>query len=263
MSTSILCSVDTRGVATLSLNRPTQHNAFDDVLIQALTAHLHDLNQDTSVRVVILAATGESFSAGANLHWMRKMADYTSEQNVEDAMRLGELLFTLHTLSKPTIARVQGAAFGGGVGLVAACDMAVGLRHAQFCLSEVRLGLIPAIISPYVITAIGARAARRYFLTAERFNAADALQLGLLHHVAEDLPTLDEHINHWLTQLLNNSPTALGEAKNLIHAVAHQPLTPELVQETARRIARVRASEQGKEGIAAFLQKRAAAWVQG
>ena len=247
------------GLATL--NNPSRHNAFDDVLIADLTAGLKKLEADESVRVVVLSATGPSFSAGADLNWMKRMAAYSEAQNVEDARGLGELMRTLHALAKPTVARVQGPAFGGGVGLVACCDIAIGAMSAQFSLSEAKLGLIPAVISPYVIAAIGERAAHRYFLTAEKFTAAEAFRLGLLHELVRDDEELDERINDIVTALLACGPAAQREGKALIAAVAGRPIDAGVIDDTSRRIARVRASDEGREGVGAFLEKRKARWV--
>jgi methylglutaconyl-CoA hydratase len=245
----------------ITLNNREKHNAFDDALITDLTAALQSLDVQTDVRVVILSAVGRSFSAGADLNWMKRVAGYSLEENLRDAEALGALMSTLHGLSKPTIARVQGAAYGGGVGLVACCDMAVGTLATTFSLSEAKLGLIPAVISPYVIAAIGERAAHRYFLTAERFDAAEAYRLGLLHDLAVDDEAMDDKINDLVAALLSCSPAAINEAKHLIAAVAGRPIDGEVVADTAQRIARVRASHEGKEGVAAFLEKRKARWV--
>jgi len=253
--------VSLRGaIATVKLNRPAVHNAFDEVLIAELTSALRALSVNAAVRVAVLVGAGPSFCAGADLQWMRKMASFSPAQNLADAKGLAAMLRTLNEMPKPTIARVHGAVFGGGVGLVACCDIAVGAQDATFALSETKLGLIPAAISPYVVEAIGARAARRYFLTAERFAAAEAHRLGLLHEIvpAEGLaPRVDE-----LTRLLLGAgPMAQAEAKALIRAVAHRPIGTAVISDTARRIARLRATPEAKEGIGAFLAKRRAAWV--
>ena len=247
-------------VAIVVLNRPEVHNAFNETLIAELTTALRALDDDSTVRAVVLAGAGESFCAGADLNWMKKMAGFSPAQNLADAQTLAAMLSTLDTLSKPTIARVHGAVFGGGVGLVACCDIAIGTQDAVFSFSEARLGLIPATISPYVIEAIGARAARRYFLTAERFTAAEAYRLGLLHDLA--LPEeLDARVNELLGTLLTAGPRAQAECKLLLRAIAKRPVDADLIADTARRIARVRGSPEGREGIAAFLAKRKAAWV--
>jgi methylglutaconyl-CoA hydratase len=253
--------VDIRAaVAVVTLNRPEMHNAFDEVLIAELTAALQQLDRDQDVRAVVLTGAGQSFCAGADLNWMKKMAAFSRPQNLADAKALANMLQTLNQLSKPTIARVHGAVFGGGVGLVACCDIAVGELNAVFALSEARLGLIPAAISPYVIEAIGARAARRYFLSGERFTAAEAFRLGLLHELAP-LPDLDGVINVILGALVTAGPEAQAECKALIRAVAHRPADAAVIADTARRIARVRATPEAREGIAAFLGKRKASWV--
>lgn len=247
-------------IAVVTLNRPELHNAFDQALIAELTAALRRLDRDPDVRAVVLAGAGKSFCAGADLHWMREMATYSRAQNLADANALARMLMTLNRMSKPTIARVHGAAYGGGVGLVACCDVALGTPEATFALSEARLGLIPATISPYVVEAIGARAARRYFLTGERFGADEAQRLGLLHEVIS-LPGLDARINDILGALLITGPAAQAECKDLIRAVASRPADARLIADTARRIARVRASPEAKEGVAAFLGKRKPSWV--
>lgn len=259
---TIHTTIDALGRATLLMNRPDIHNAFDDGLIAALTAELKRLEAAPEVRLVLLTASGKSFSAGADLNWMKRMADYSPEENLADARRLAGLMKTLNDLSKPTIALVQGAAFGGGVGLVAACDIAIASPRAAFCLSEVRLGLIPSAISPYVIAAIGPRAARRYFLTAERFGADEALRLGLIHEIVpeEELAAAGERLS---AQLLQNGPQALAEAKRLIFDVAHRPVDAALSEETARRISDIRATAEGREGLGAFLEKRKPSWSKG
>lgn len=250
-------------IGIVTLNNPDKHNAFDDALIAELTAAFKALDGNAAVRIVILSAVGKSFSAGADLNWMKRMSTYSEEENFLDAMALGELMRTLHGLSKPTIARVQGAAYGGGVGLVACCDIAVGTLATSFSLSEAKLGLIPAVISPYVIAAIGERAAHRYFLTAERFDAAEAFRLGLLHELSTMDETMDDKINDIVTTLLNCGPHAIKEGKNLIATVANRPINTDIIADTAQRIARVRASEEGKEGVRAFLEKRKASWIVG
>jgi methylglutaconyl-CoA hydratase len=247
-------------VAIVVLNRPDVHNAFNEALIAELTTALRTLDADPNVRAVVLAGAGASFCAGADLNWMKKMAGFRRAQNLADASALAKMLATLDALSKPTIARVHGAAFGGGAGLVACCDIAIGAQDATFAFSEARLGLIPAAISPYVVAAIGARAARRYFLSAERFSAAEAYRLGLLHDLAL-LEELDARINEVLGALLTAGPRAQAESKALLRAIVNRPVDAKIVADTAQRIARVRASPEGKEGVAAFLAKRKAAWV--
>ena len=248
------------GVGIIWLNRPELRNAFNDDMIAELTAALKALEADAAIRAVVLAGTGPAFCAGADLNWMKRMSGYSFAQNHADAMGMATMLHTLYTLKKPTIARVHGAAFAGGVGLVAACDMAVAAYEAEFCLSEVKLGLIPATISPYVVRAMGERASRRYFLSAERFTAAEAYRVGLLSDIAP-AAELDGRINELLEQLLLGGPGAQALSKDLIRAVAGTPLTADLVSDTASRIATARASAEGKEGVTAFLEKRAPAWI--
>ncbi|MGZ5650503.1 MAG: enoyl-CoA hydratase/isomerase family protein [Usitatibacter sp.] len=248
-------------VGLVTMNRPERHNAFDDSLIQELTEALRTMEAEDGIRVVVLSGAGKSFSAGADLNWMKRKAGFSKDENQRDAMGLAALMRTLAHLRKPTIARVQGAAYGGGVGLVACCDIAVASQAASFALSEARLGLIPAVISPYVVAAIGERAARRYFLTAERFEAAEAWRLGLVHELASGEGELDEKLGEIVDALLSAGPAAQREAKELIRAVSGRAVTSELIQDTAERIARIRSSPEGREGVAAFLDKRRASWL--
>ena len=258
--TSILTRIYDAGRATLTMNRPELHNAFDERFVALLTASLLQLEADPAVRLVVLAASGKSFSAGADLNDMRRMADNSREQNLADAMRIAELMRTLNSLSKPTVALVQGAAYGGGVGLTSCCDIAIATARATFCVSEVKLGLIPAVISPYVLAAIGARAARRYFLTAEILDAAEAYRLGLVHEVVNDDQGLAAAADRVTTQLLKNGPCAMAAAKKLIAAVSGRLVDDALIADTAGRIADRRASTEGREGLSAFLEKRKPAW---
>ena len=244
-------------VARLILNRPERHNAFDEALIEELTQAIDEAENDPSVRVLVLAANGKSFSAGADLDWMRRMAAYSEQENLADANRLALLLQRLNFIPKPTVAAVQGAALGGGVGLVAACDIAVGTAQAVFGLTEVRIGLIPATIGPYVVQAIGERAARRYFLTGERFDATMARELGLLHEVVEDL---EAAVARHVEALLLGGPEALGATKKLIRRVGRGPINAAMIEDTAARIARARAGGEAREGIAAFFDKRKPNW---
>ncbi|MCZ6488808.1 MAG: enoyl-CoA hydratase/isomerase family protein [Gammaproteobacteria bacterium] len=248
-----------RGVASVTLNRPEQHNAFDDGMIAEMIELLGQLEQDDRVRVLVLRAAGKSFSAGADLNWMRRMADYDLARNTDDAMQLAELMRRLNCFPKPTIALVQGAAYGGGVGLIACCDIAIASKQALFCLSEVKLGLIPAVISPYVIEAIGARAARRFMLTAERFSAEQACRLGLVHQVVE-AQELDTTLDSILEFLLAAGPAAQAAAKDLIRAVSNQPIDSDVIQNCAQRIAQIRATSEAREGLDAFLEKRKPNW---
>jgi methylglutaconyl-CoA hydratase len=256
---NILVSTDARGVASVTLNRPTIHNAFDDRLIAELSAALRQLEADPGVRVVVLTGSGQSFSAGGDLNWMRRMAGYSDAENFADAMALAELLRTLNELARPTVARVNGAAFAGGLGLVCCCDIAVAATEAIFAISEVRLGLVPATISPYVVAAIGARASRRYFLTAERFSAADAQRLGLVHEVTP-LAGLDAAVEMIVAALLDGGTGAQARSKRLIAEVQDRPVTEAVMVLTARAIAEARASAEAREGLAAFFDKRKPGW---
>jgi methylglutaconyl-CoA hydratase len=254
-------SLDVRnGVGIVTLARPDVHNAFDETLIAETTRALGELERDDAVRAVVLLGAGPSFCAGADLNWMKRMAGYGRAENLADAMALAHMLRTLYRLPKPTIARVHGAAFGGGVGLVAACDIAIGAESATFALSEARLGLIPATISPYVIEAIGARAARRYFLTAERFGAPEAQRIGLLHEVVA-ADALDARIAAIVALLRDAGPAAQRESKRLVRDVAGRPVDANVIDATAARIADVRASAEAREGVAAFLARRKPAWA--
>jgi methylglutaconyl-CoA hydratase len=262
MASGFETQIDARGIAFLWLARPELHNAFDDALIAGLDAEIARLGALPTVRALVLGGRGKSFSAGADLNWMKRMADYDEARNGADAAALAGLMRTLDRCPKPTLARVHGAAFGGGVGLVACCDIAIAAHGAQFCLSEARLGLIPAVISPYVVRAMTPRAARRYFLTAETFTAAEALGLGLVHRVVS-ADALDASIEAMLLLLLAAGPAAQAECKTLIAAVADRPVDDAMVADTARRIARIRVSPEGRAGIAAFLDKRKPPWASG
>lgn len=256
---AVISTIDDRGVATVTLNKPELHNAFDEHVISQLIEVFTTLNNNSDVRAVILAAKGKSFCAGADLNWMRKMASYSYEENKQDAGQLAELYRTLFNLNKPTIARVQGAVFGGGVGLVACCDIAIGTRMSKFCLSEVKLGLVPATISPYVIEAIGPRLAKRYFMTAEVFSSRRARRIGLLSEtVSED--DLDTTIESLISALLNNGPDSVSKAKALVNQISYQSIDSELIEQTSELIANVRVSNEGQEGLSAFLEKRAPTW---
>jgi len=253
--------IDDDGIARITLTRAKVHNAFNDTLIAELTAVLAGFATDPRVRMVVLGAQGRNFSAGADLNWMQRMAGHSEAENLKDARALAALMRTLNTLPKPTIALVQGAAIGGGVGLVACCDIAIAAETANFALSEVKLGLSPAVISPYVIAAMGARAARRYFLTAETFTAREAHALGLVQLVVPD-EALEDAGARILRHLAKGGPMAQAATKDLIFTVAGRPLDDALVEETAVRIARLRASDEGRQGIAAFLAKRKPSWIK-
>jgi len=255
-----MLNVDIRdGVARVTLDRPEVRNAFDEVVIKKLTQAFHEIAADSGIRVVVLAGNGTAFCAGADLNWMKRMAKYGHDENLADARALAEMLAALDRLPQPTIARVHGPAFAGGTGLVAACDMAIGTPQAKFCFSEAKLGLSPATISPYVLRAIGERAARRYFLSAEVFDAEEALRIGMLSFLVP-AAELDATIEGLLQHLLAGGPQAHGKIKNLIRAVAGRPIDEALMADTARRIAEIRVSPEGREGIASFLDKRKASW---
>ena len=247
------------GIARITLNRPELRNAFDDALIASLTNTFQEIGKDEAVRVVILAGNGPAFCAGADLNWMKRMAGYSYQENLADAQALAGMLSTLDRLPKPTIARVHGPVFAGGTGLVAACDIAVGTPQAKMCFSEAKLGLSPATISPHVVRAIGERAARRYFLTAEVFEAEEAHRIGMLTMLVPP-SGLDSAVEGLVNNLLAGGPQAHARIKELIRAVALHPVEDALVAETARRIAEIRVSPEGREGIASFLEKRKASW---
>ena len=249
-------------VAFVTLNRPQIRNAFDEALIADLSAALVELDADAAVRAVVLGGAGTAFCAGADLNWMKRMAGYGYEQNLADARALAAMLKTLDRMAKPTIARVHGPAFAGGVGLVAACDIAIGTPDAKFCLSEAKLGLSPATISPYVIRAMGGRSARRYFLSAEVFDANEAYRIGLLSMVSAS-EKLDADIGEILKHLVAGGPAALSKIKDLIRLASSGFVDDAMIDDTAQRIAEIRVSPEGKEGIASFLEKRKPAWIPG
>jgi methylglutaconyl-CoA hydratase len=248
------------GVVRVTLNRPDVHNAFDDRLIAELTDALARLGQNDSVRAVVLTGAGKSFSAGADLNWMRRMAGYSDEENLADARGLASLMQTLNELPKPTVARVNGAALGGGTGLVACCDIAIASEKASFGTTEVRLGIIPAVIGPYVVAAIGPRHARRLMLIGERIPAIEAARIGLVHEVVP-ADGLDVAVDAVLENLLRCGPKAIAAAKQLVRDLTGRPITADLIDDTAKRIARLRATAEAHEGIAAFLEKRRPAWL--
>src|SRR5499427_4889826 len=249
------------GGAVLWIKRPEVRNAFNEAMIAELAAAFDQLDADLSVRAIVLAGRGKVFCAGADLNWMRRMGEMDFEENRRDAMAFGAMLNRLHRMKKPTIARVHGAAFAGGMGLIAACDMAVASTETEFAVSEVRLGLTPATISPYVLAAMGERAARRYFLTAERFPAAEAYRIGFIQEIAQP-DELDATVNAILGEIVQGAPGAHAVTKELIGAVAKRPLDSSLLADMAVRIATARASDEGKEGVRSFLEKRSPAWVK-
>ena len=246
--------------ATVTLTRPTLRNAFNDEVIADLTAAFAELGARDDVRVIVLAAEGPAFCAGADLNWMRRMADYSRQDNLADAGRLAAMLRTLYECPRPTIARVQGDVYAGGMGLVACCDLVVSAETAGFCLSEVKLGLIPATIAPYVIRAMGPRAAHRYFLTAERFSAAEARRIGFVHEVVP-ADRLDAQVDEWVRALSSAGPAAVRACKRLVQDVAERPIDAALIESTVQRIADIRASAEGKEGVQSFLHKRPPQWL--
>ncbi len=247
------------GVAVITLDRPEIHNAFDDRLIVMLTEALETLGDDDRLSAVLLTGRGKSFSAGADLNWMRRSADHGEEDNLKDARALARLMTTLDRLAKPTIAKVNGAALGGGVGLICCCDIVIAAEHARFGTTEVKLGIMPSVIGPYVVRTIGAREARRIMLTGERFPAEEALRLGLVHRVMP-AEALDQAVEEAISELLSSGPRAVQATKALIQDIAGQPISPDLIDETARRIAALRATPEAKEGLGAFLEKRSPNW---
>ncbi|MDB5885026.1 MAG: enoyl-CoA hydratase/isomerase family protein [Polaromonas sp.] len=242
------------------MNRPDKHNAFDELLIGELTTALTALDTDLSIRAVVLGGRGKSFSAGADLNWMKRQGEASADDNLMDARRLAELFRVLAYMSKPTIARVHGAAMGGGMGLAAACDICIASAQATFATSEVKLGIVPAVISPYVVRAIGERHSYRYFQTAERITAVRAREIGLAHEVTEP-DQLDAQVQSVVGALLAGGPLAQAAATDMIRAVANRPVTPTLIEDTAQRIAHLRSTPEAKEGLSAFLEKRTPQWM--
>ncbi len=251
--------VSDNGIGTITLNRPDRHNAFDDTMIEELTECLNLFNQNSSIRVIVLNATGENFCAGADLNWMKRMSTYDWDENYQDSLKLAALMQTLFDCNKPTVAFVQGASYGGGVGLVACCDIVLASEKSTFCLSEVKLGLLPAVISPYVVKAIGARNAKRYFATAESFNAVEAREMNLVHKIysAEEF---DVKTKNYLNKLTDNGPDAVQLSKQLVNLVSEKIIDETLIKKTAMLISDVRSSKEGKEGVSAFLEKRKPDW---
>lgn len=248
------------GVACLTLNRPAIHNAFDDRQIAELSAVLATLAEDEDVRVVVLAGAGKNFSAGADLNWMRRTGSYGEAENLRDAKALADLMQRLNEFARPTVARVQGAALGGGTGLIACCDIVIAAEGASFGTTEVRLGIMPAVIGPYVIAAIGPRHARRLMLTGERIAAEAAARIGLVHEVVAD-DQLDAAVESVVAELLKGGPAAITAAKRLVHDLAGRPIGQDMIDDTARRIAALRATPEAREGLSAFLEKRKPGWI--
>jgi methylglutaconyl-CoA hydratase len=260
MSNTLGFTQPSRYTAQITLSRPDVRNAFNDEVIVELTQAFIQLGARDDVRCIVLAAEGPAFCAGADLNWMRKMADYSRDENMADAAKLAQMLRVMYACPKPTVARVQGDVVAGGMGLVAACDIAVSVDTAHYCLSEVKLGLIPATISPYVVRAMGARAAHRYFLTAERFSASEALRIGFVHEVVS-AEQLDAKVAEITTALCNASPNAVKVCKKLLQDVANQDICQPLIDATVAGIADIRSSFEGKEGVTSFLQKRKPGWL--
>ncbi|NQV80162.1 MAG: enoyl-CoA hydratase/isomerase family protein [Alphaproteobacteria bacterium] len=260
-SKHLLLQIAPRGVATITFDRPDVHNAFDDEMIEDMSGILDDLRENADVRVLIITGRGKSFSAGADLNYMKRAARFSQDENIADAMRLGRMLLSLRTFPMPTVALIQGATYGGGIGVVAACDIAVAVDHALFALTEVKLGLVPAMISPFVIAAIGAQQARRYFQTAERFSAVEALRIGLVHEIVGSDLALQARADEIISQLLLTGPEAAVHAKKLVADVSGFHIGEETLQDLAQRIAGRRASKEGTEGIAAFLERRRPFWA--
>lgn len=247
-------------VATVTLNRPALRNAFNSATIAELALAFDELGRDEDVRAIVLAANGAAFCAGGDLNWMKEMAHYSDSENLADATRLADMLHTIYLCPKPVVAKIQGDCYAGGMGLVAACDIAVAADSAHFCLSEVKLGLIPATIAPYVIKAMGENAARRYFLTAERFTAQEAHRIGFVHELTS-AEELNASVAAVVKALVTNSPHAVQQAKVLVRDIAGQPIAQPLIADTAQRIATIRASLEGREGVASFLEKRKPLWL--
>ena len=257
---SIIVTKSKNGVGRITLNRANLHNAFDDKVIKSLTDAINDIDKDDSLRLLILDANGKSFSAGADLNWMKRMAGYSWEENYQDSLKLAGLMQALYDCTKTTIAIVQGAAYGGGVGLVACCDIVLASERALFCLSEVKLGLIPSVISPYVVKAIGERNSKRYFATAEKFDVNEALNIQLIHKIYP-MDELKDSSDDYINRILANGPNAMYQAKRLVNFVNNKDIDETLILETAQRISDIRASVEGKEGVSAFLEKRPAHWA--
>ena len=260
MTDKVLVRIDDDGNATVMLNRPEVHNAFDPEMVEGLTVALEALEANAAVRAVVLVGAGTSFSAGADIAHMKKSAGFSRKQNFESALGTARMLYRLHTLRKPTIACIRGAVRGGGCGLVGACDIAIAARTATFRLSEVKLGIIPAMISPYVVGAMGQRMAQRYMITGEEFDAAEAYRIGFIHDICED-EDLAAKVGQLLAQIYTSGPKAILAVKELVPFIAHVPVMEDIVEETAQRLAELRATPEAQEGLSAFLEKRKASWT--
>jgi methylglutaconyl-CoA hydratase len=261
MTEVVQCEILPHNVAKLTLNRPDVHNAIDEMMVEQLLNHFKKLSNKPEIRVILLTAVGKTFCAGIDLKWVQKTATYSQEENIKDAQLLAQLLETINSCPKPTIALIQGAAYGGGIGLIAVCDIAIAVEDAYFCMPEVKRGIIPAVVGPYVVNAIGQRQARRYMLTAERINAHEAFHLGLIHEVVgeEELEAISKV---FIMDILEGSPQALEAAKDLIRFVSSRPIDAQVQREVAQRIAEIRTSVDAQEGIQAFLSKRRPSWVK-
>jgi len=260
-SDRIITTISDSGVVYITLNRPEVHNAFDNHVIDELLSLFSEISEDEQVKVCVLQANGKSFSAGADFNWMKSMAKLNKEQNFQDSERLASMMKALDTLPVPTIAKIQGAAYGGALGLIACCDIAIASESAKFCVSEVKIGLIPAVISPYIVRALGHRAARRYMISAELISAQQAAKLGFVHDiVAPEL--LDQSVDKMITQLLNNGPKAMSACKQLIEQIYNHPINDHILNYTSEQIAAIRTSPEGQEGLSAFLEKRTPNWIE-
>lgn len=260
MTEEALILTQTDNIATLTLNRPEKRNAFDDKILEALIQHLQQVQSNPKIRILVLQGKGEHFCAGADISWMQKAAQYSYEENYRDAQKLAEVMELLYQLNKPTITLVQGSVYGGGIGLVACSDIVIAQPNTNFCFSEVKLGLVPAVVGPYVLNAISARSATRYMLTAESFTADIALSLGLIHEIQE-AENQQKRLIYFIEKILNNGPVAVSSAKNMIHHITGKFSSPTSFGEyTTELIARLRASPEAKEGFSAFLNKRTAEW---
>lgn len=261
MSEELTHHLDSRGVLTVTMNRPNTHNAFDEQQIARLTHALEEASSNHEVKLIVLGSTGKHFSAGADINYMQRMGGNSTVENLADASALAGLMKTLYNIPKPTVAKVQGAAYGGAVGLVCCCDIAIGTTSTVLSLSEVKIGLVPATIGPYVIRAIGPRIARRLFISGERINSVDAQNIGMLHTVVED-KLLDDAVHDIVVQLLENSPNAMAVAKQMVFSLSPDSISDDMIELSVKTIANIRESLEAKEGLAAFLEKRKPAWQQ-
>jgi len=261
MSDTTQYSIDQRGVATVILNRPERCNAVDEIMVAELTAIFTALRLNSEVRMLILEASGNCFCSGTDLAWMKRGSLSDPNHNFEDALRFARLLRTLDRLPIPTIARVHGPTLGVGLGIISCCDLAICTEDAWFSIPETRLGLIPAVVGPYIISRIGSSAARRYFLTTEKFTSLTAHKIGLVHEIAADVRSMDVQIQSWINDICQNSPHALAAAKRLITSVDHRPIDDAMISDTAHRIAHIRTHEEAQEGVNAYLEQRSPYWV--